>query len=325
MEDYKVVRYSSLNYVEWNAFVSKAKNATFLFHRDFMDYHQDRFEDFSLLVYQKDKLVAILPANEHENKVYSHQGLTYGGLVLNEVIKFEVVLEVFKELLMYLSSSGFESLILKQIPSIYNTVISEEIQYLMFILKAELIRRDTLSVIDLNNKIKISNNRMEGFKRGKKHRLVIKEEDSFDLFWNNILIKNLKEKHQAKPVHSLNEIILLKKNFPRNIRQFNVYKDDRIVAGTTVFESKSVAHSQYISGDENKNMLGSLDFLHVHLINDVFKNKKYFDFGTSNESNGLQINRGLQFWKEGFGARTLTQDFYQVKIDNYQLLNNVFV
>lgn len=325
MENYKVVRYSSLNYVEWNEFVSKAKNATFLFHRDFMEYHQDRFEDFSLLVYKKHKLVAVLPANKQGDEIYSHQGLTYGGLILQEAIKFDVVLDVFKELLKYLSVSGFESLILKQIPSIYNTVVSEEIEYLLFILKAKLIKRDTLSVIDLNNKIKISNNRMEGFKRGEKHHLVIKEEDNFELFWNNILIRNLNEKHQAKPVHSLSEITMLKKNLPNNIRQFNVYKDKRIVAGTTVFESKHVAHSQYISGDENKNVLGSLDFLHIHLVNEVFKDKKYFDFGTSNENNGLQINKGLQFWKEGFGARTLTQDFYKVKIDNYQLLNNVFI
>ena len=325
MINYRVIKYSYLNYTTWNDFVSKSKNATFLLHRDFMDYHKDWFEDFSLLVYKKNKLVAVLPANKSGHQIYSHQGLTYGGLVLPEAIKFDVVLEVFKVLLKYLSLSGFESLILKQIPSIYNTVVSEEIEYLMFILKSELIKRDTLSVIDLNNKIKISNNRMEGFKRGKKHHLVIKEEDSFDLFWNNILIKNLNEKHQAKPVHSLSEITLLKKKLPNNIRQFNVYHQNKIVAGTTIFESKYVAHSQYISGDENKNVLGSLDFLHIHLINEVFNDKKYFDFGTSNENNGLQINKGLQFWKEGFGARTLTQDFYKVKIDNYQLLNNVFI
>ncbi|WP_194765858.1 GNAT family N-acetyltransferase [Tamlana sp. I1] len=290
-----------------------------------MEYHQDRFEDYSLLIFKKDKLIAVLPANKSGDTVYSHQGLTYGGLILLHTIKFDSVIVIFKELLEFLNKNGFDTLVIKQIPSIYNTFFTEEVQYLMFILNADLIKRDTLSVIDLNNKLKISNNRLEGFKRGNKHQLLLKEEDDFELFWNKILIKNLKEKHNAKPVHSLDEIRMLKSRFPNNIRQFNVYKNNQIVAGTTIFESEHVVHSQYISGNADNNELGSLDFLHVTLINDIFKHKKYFDFGTSNENKGMQINKGLQFWKEGFGARTVTQDFYKVSTSSYNSLNDVMI
>ena len=325
MDKYQVIKYKPDCYEEWNHFIEDAKNATFLFHRDFMEYHAERFEDFSLMVYKKDRLLALLPANKLGNDIYSHQGLTYGGLVLYEFIKFEVVADIFLEILKYLKANKLQNLVLKQIPSIYLGCFTDEIDYLLFILKAELIKKDTLSVIALNNKLKISSNRLEGYKRGVKHDLVVKEEDNFELFWNDILIKNLKHKHNAKPVHSLKEIILLKKYFPKNIRQFNVYKKDTIVAGTTIFESKYVAHSQYISADSNKNELGSLDFLHHHLITDVFKSKRYFDFGISNENNGINVNKGLQFWKEGFGARTVTQDFYKVDVGSYKLLEKLFV
>lgn len=325
MDNYKVIKYSPDFYNKWNDFIKNSKNGTFLFCRDFMDYHKDRFEDFSLLVFKNEKLVAVLPANKVGQKIYSHQGLTYGGLILKKDVKFNIVIEIFFNLLCSLKESGFENLIMKQVPSIYESIFTEEIQYLMFVLKAKLIRRDTLSVIDLNNKLKISNNRQEGYKKAQKYNLVIKEEDNFESFWNTILVKNLKEKHNARPVHTIDEINILKKLFPENIRQFNVYNKDKIVAGTTIFESQNVAHSQYISGDENKNILGSLDFLHIHLVNEIFKRKKYFDFGTSNENNGLQINKGLQFWKEGFGARTVIQDFYDVKTSNYLLLNNVYI
>ena len=44
-----------------------------------MDYHKDRFEDYSLMVFKDEKLVAVLPANRVEDKLFSHQGLTYGG------------------------------------------------------------------------------------------------------------------------------------------------------------------------------------------------------------------------------------------------------
>ena len=81
---YNIKKYHKNDYKIWNEFIAHAKNATFLFHRDFVEYHQDRFEDFSLLVFEDEKLKAVLPANIKENLVYSHQGLTYGGLVYKE-------------------------------------------------------------------------------------------------------------------------------------------------------------------------------------------------------------------------------------------------
>ena len=309
----------------WNTFLSKAKNATFLFDRDFMEYHQDRFDDFSLMVFKNEKLVAVLPANKTRDEVHSHQGLTYGGLVINSSLKFQVLFEIFKALLKFLHEEQIRILVLKQIPFIYNILPSDEQQYLMFILKAKLLRRDALSVIDLNQKLMISSNRMEGVKRAQKFQLTIKEENTFDRFWNEILIPNLKERHGVKPVHSLEEITLLKKRFPENIRQFNIYDQNIIVAGTTIFETKTVAHSQYISGSNDKNQTGSLDILHYHLITVVFKDKKYFDFGISNENQGKNLNKGLLFWKEGFGARTITQDFHEIKTENYKLLDTVFI
>jgi hypothetical protein len=47
----------------WDAFVSGAKNGVFLFNRDYMDYHSDRFQDYSLLFFRDNCLVALLPAN----------------------------------------------------------------------------------------------------------------------------------------------------------------------------------------------------------------------------------------------------------------------
>ena len=64
---------------EWDSFISVSKNSTFLFKRDFMDYHSDKFKDNSLLIYKNSKLVALFPLNIADGKVYSHQGLTYGG------------------------------------------------------------------------------------------------------------------------------------------------------------------------------------------------------------------------------------------------------
>lgn len=323
---YEIQKYSSEKYKEWNQFVALAKNATFLFHRDFMEYHQDRFDDFSLLIFdEKKKLKAILPANRVGDVLHSHQGLTYGGLVLNQKTKLQEVIEMLHFVLKFLNENAFSSLQLKQLPTIYHESPSDEIEYLSFILNAKLIRRDSLSVINLETDFEFSSSRAEGIKRGTDFELEFKEEHDFTSFWNEILIPNLEQKYNTKPVHSLEEITYLKSKFPNSIRQFNVYKEGKIVAGATVFESDFVAHSQYISADDSKNTTGSLDFLHNRLITYTFRNKKYFDFGISNENQGQNINQGLLFWKEGFGARTIVQNFYEIETKNYPLLENVLI
>jgi uncharacterized protein (DUF486 family) len=48
---------------------------------------EDRFQDYSLLIFEEDKLIAVLPANRVGETVYSHQGLTYGGLVYKKQTK----------------------------------------------------------------------------------------------------------------------------------------------------------------------------------------------------------------------------------------------
>lgn len=325
MNKYTVKKYTENDFTIWNDFIAQSKNATFLFHRDFMEYHKDRFQDYSLIVLDGEKWAAVLPSNSVGNEIFSHQGLTYGGLVYNEKVKLAAVLEIFKVVLSFLNENNMQKLQLKLIPSIYHQKPAEELNYVLFLLQAQLIRRDTLAVIDLSNSYSLSKLRKRGVKNGINNRLIIKEVDDFTDFWNEILIPNLAQKHQARPVHSLEEITRLKAVFPEKIRQFNVYENDIIVAGTTIFETSTVAHSQYISGKEDKNELGGLDLLFYHLISEVFKNKRYFDFGISNENQGRNLNDGLSYWKESFGANTIVHDFYEVETLNYNVLDTVLI
>ena len=290
-----------------------------------MEYHADRFTDNSLLVLKKEKVVAVMPANISGTTVYSHQGLTYGGLLLQKKTKLKEATAIFNSILQFLNEAGIEKLHIKMLPKIYTILPTDEMEYLLFITDAEKVRTDVLSVIDTQNPLKIAPNRLEGVKKAEKNGLRIVEENDFEAFWEKILIPNLALRHQALPVHSLGEITELAKNFPKNIIQFNVYKNDEIVGGTTIFETESVAHVQYISANEDKQTLGTLDFLFEYLISKRFKKKRFFDFGTSNENQGKNVNEGLLYWKECFGARTIAQSFYEVKTENYKKLETVFI
>ena len=326
MNSYKIIKYTSEHYQMWNNFVAQAKNATFLFHRDFMEYHSDRFEDYSLLVFdEKENLKAILSANISENKLYSHQGLTYGGIVIDASLKLEKFISIYSEILLFLNENQIQIINFKLIPSIYCSQPSEEIKYALFLSEAKLARRDALVTIDLQSQFKIDSNRIEGVKRAEKLGLKIKKEINFTSFWNTVLIPNLEAKHEVKPVHTLAEIQILQEKFPNNVVQYNVYENNEIVAGTTLFLDKKTVHVQYISAIGDKNQHGALDYLFHKLITEEFNDFSYFDFGISNENQGKNINKGLQYWKETFGARTFCQDFYEVETKNFVKLNQVFI
>ena len=210
MKNYTVRLYQENDYKNWNAFIGQAKNATFLFHRDFMEYHNDRFQDYSLIVLDGEKWVAVLPANVVGNAVFSHQGLTYGGLVYNEKVKLASIITIFKSVLSFLNANKMEKLLVKLIPSIYHQKPAEELNYALFLTEAQLIRRDTMAVVDLLNKNNLSKLRKRSIQKGVLNDFVIKEVDDFEEFWNEILIPSLAQKHQAKPVHNLEEITKLK-------------------------------------------------------------------------------------------------------------------
>ncbi len=325
MQDFKVLQYKPSHKNEWNAFALDSNQQTFLFLRDFMDYHSDRFQDFSLMIYNDDELMALLPANKIDNEIYSHQGLTYGGLIYKSTLQSQEFIGILKTVLEYLSENGIKSLLIKELPFVFlDNQTNNPLAYLCFKLNAQLQRMDIHSVLELKFK-SYNRSRKNGYKRGLKNNLTVIETDDFESFWNEILIPNLDDRYNVRPVHSLEEIQLLKSRFPNKIRQFNVYLKDKIVAGTTIFETKHVAHSQYISGNADKNALGSLDFLHHYLLEEVFADKSYFNFGISNENDGQNINEGLQYWKEGYGAHSITQGFYKIETSKYKHLEDIYV
>jgi len=290
-----------------------------------MDYHKDRFHDASLMIYKSQNLIAVLPANKMGNAVYSHQGLSYGGLIVKQKIKLEEFISIFKAILKWFYENEVSTLLIKELPQFYSQVPNDELHYLAFILKAKVNRVDALSVLNLKEEFSLSKLRKRGVKKAKKLGLIVKEETGFEGFWNSILIPNLQNRFNANPTHSLAEIELLHQKFPNHIKQFNVYENNTLVAGITVFEMETVVHAQYISANSSRQENGSLDFLVNELITNVYKDKLYFDFGISNENQGQNINQGLLYFKESFGARTITQSFYEFNTANYKQLDAIML
>lgn len=315
MTKFTVKKYDQNDYKIWNDFIAQAKNATFLFHRDFMEYHKDRFEDFSLLVYQDEKLISILPANKVANAIYSHQVLTYGGLVSIAKVKGEKVEAVLDAILYFLKENSFETFYYKPIPNFYFPEGNNEIDFFLFKRGAVLDRKEMNLAVNLELPLQISKSKLKHFRRIEDLDLDIMEEEDFNPFWEKILEPRLLEKFNVKPVHTKEEILLLKQNFPENIRQYSVYQNDEIIAGITIFETENVVKSQYGATSKKGEEFRALDFLFINLIEKYKrKGKRFFDMGIVNEENESGYHSGLLKQKEELGCTVYNQDFYKIEI-----------
>jgi hypothetical protein len=305
-------RYTERDFDTWNRFVAESKNGTFLFHRDYMDYHRNRFADFSFLIFdEQGNLVALLPANGSGGELHSHGGLTYGGVISDSRMTTIRMVHLFENLLAHLASTGVGALHYKVVPRIYHKLPADEDQYALFLNGAELKRRDVLSVVSPGSAGPVQKRRSRGSDSATRAGVTVEESEDLAAFWA-ILEDNLRERYSRKPVHTLDEIELLRRRFPENIRLFVARANGRVAGGTLVYLSDQVAHAQYIASDRIGRELCVLDLLFLSLI-EKLRGPRYFDFGISTEAEGTRLNRGLIEYKEGFGARAVAHDHYLIR------------
>jgi hypothetical protein len=319
MSHIKAISYDHTRKSEWDAFVAQAKNGVFLFCRDYLEYHADRFPDASLMFYRTDgQLGALMPATIRDGMLSSHAGLTFGGVVSDNAMKAALMLEVFDALRANLIERGLKGLSYKAVPHIYHRLPAEEDLYALYRHGAKMVRRDISSAILLQEKLSFSKGRKWALKQANKHGLEVRRSDDFAGFMA-IEQQVLSEKHNLRPVHTAEEIQLLAGRFPNNIKLFSAYCDGEMLAGVVMYESDNVAHAQYMAANNDGKLKGALDLVLDYLISEYYRDKKYFDFGISTEDDGRYLNSGLIENKQSFGARAIVHDFYQITLADCEL------
>lgn len=310
---YIVKRYTTDQQVLWDNFVDSSRNGTFLHKRGYMDYHSHRFTDHSLMFYRGEELVAIVPAHIKENCFCSHNGLTYGGMLLPCNTTTADVLELFNAMAGYLQeNTAVTSIIYKPTPHIYHSYPCEEDLYALFRHGATLTERKVSSAIPLNEPLPIGGRRKLTAKT--KASLHIVEDGDLATFWE-ILHERLQNKYDTAPVHSIEEISLLKERFPKNIKLYSVADNDgNTLGGVVLFITGNVIHMQYSATTEEGRRLSALDYLYEELINNRYAGKGYFDFGISVEDGGRYLNCGLIAYKERLGGRAVVYDTYVIDL-----------
>ena len=197
---FEIRRYTSELADEWNQFVAESKNGTFLFDRRYMDYHSDRFSDYSLLFYIGNRLLAVLPAHSNGDTLCSHNGLTYGGLVMSSRLTVAQTMNLFRELNELLRQEGFRHVSYKCIPWIYHRLSAEEDLYALYHeCRARIVARDFATNIFLSVGMRWDRVRRRGVIRATKAGVSIECSDDYSAFWD-VLAQNLLSKYGVKPV-----------------------------------------------------------------------------------------------------------------------------
>jgi hypothetical protein len=305
--------YKPENKGEWDSFVENSKNGVFLFNRDYMEYHHDRFEDHSLIFSENGRVLAVLPASIENGVLYSHGGLTFGGVVSGYDMKTFQMLGVFGALIQHCKDAGIKEVVYKKIPYIFNSVPADEDLYALFACDAKLVSRNASTCIYMPELRSFSDGRKSSIRKAKKNGLAVRESSDYESFMS-ILAGTLEERHGVKPVHTVEEIKLLAGRFPNNIKLFGSFQAEKMMAGVVMYESKNVAHIQYVANSKEGWDIGAQDIVEDYLINTQYKAKRYFDFGISTENQGTLLNLGLILRKENFSASAVMYDVYQIVV-----------
>lgn len=317
--EWEILKYSPELRAAWESVVVASGHASILPHRDYLEYHGDRFEDFSVICYHDGVPVAVMPAHREGDTLRSHRGLTFGGLIVRQGVEPDIWKNVFAGLIRGLSACGLRRLYYSRAPEFYFSDGRQLDLHLLRRLGASLEARDFTSVISPGGfRLRASDRRY--LRRCRDQGMTVVESDDFRLFWDEVLTPSLRSRHGVAPVHSLEEISYLKSKFPARIRLHTVRSEREILAGAVVYESRHVAHVQYSAATAAGLDRRALLFLFAELIQGSYPDR-YFSFGTSVEPRTGEVNAGLLRSKQRFGATQWPQEVYRLELESATALS----
>lgn len=311
----EILQYDDSLAERWDEHCRRSINGTFLHTRRFLSYHGDRLRDRSVVVLHDGELVAILPAAEaisDQSLVVSHPGATYGGFVHDGWLTGQRMLDAVEGVVAHFHASGFSAFRYKAVPYVYANCPAQDDSYAFFRLGATRVRCDLSSSIDLGGRRTPSQRRRRALRKARSNVVVIDGLGLLPAFYE-VLVENLDNRHGARPVHRLDELQLLADRFPDEIALSVATVGERIVAGVLFFQTARVVHAQYIASTREGQEVSALDAIFEDAISAAaIGERRYFDFGISNEDEGLILNEGLYRFKTEFGGGGVVHEQYEI-------------
>ena len=325
MLEYQIKWYDDVDFEKWDEFIQgQSINGTLLQTRKFLSYHpSERFRDRSVVVINKGAIVAVCPAcelSENGNKIFlSHGGSTYGGLIVSpSICQMEKIYQLIKTVESFLRDFGFSKIIYKQTPDLLslskNDLLDFCLKYAGYDEKQELnlyIDFEHYSEEIIRN---FDQGRRRWIKKCINRGMELKElrtKDELNVF-HNVLTDNLK-KYGKSPVHTVEELLMLRDILKDEVKFWGVNFDGRIVAGAMVFYFNKVRcmHTHYLAADSKFDEYSPMSYLYYSMIDHATKQGyRSVSWGIITDHDG-NMNWNLCRTKESYGSRHAINRIYE--------------
>jgi hypothetical protein len=312
-DDCLVIRYRDEMKESWDSFVAQAKNGSFLFMRNYMEYHRDRFDDYSLLFVSKARVIACLPAHRIDDVLCSHRGLTFGGLIMHERIQLSQVMTVFRSLLDHMKSNGIRTLYYRHMPHPYHRLPAEEDIFVLSGLGARTVETKATCVAPVGTPVRYSPEIRRVVKRFATAGLTLRRSFNFAAFIAHCETY-LWRRRGARPVHTGAELERLAALFPDNILLYVVERNSNFEGGLVIYRNAACARAQYVAQTTFGQEAQIMPAIYDHVSTKVLPTGTMFDFGPSTDPATGLLDESLHWYKESFGARTILLSSYQLSM-----------
>jgi hypothetical protein len=308
---------------EWDRYVRQANNGTLFHLRRFLSYHPpNRYKDHSLVLTGPKGFQALFPAAEQvvngERLLVSHPGASYGGPVTPVGLTFQGSYDLVESLIQYAREAEFQQIELTLPPTIYNRRLSNYIDFALLQHGFAYTKREISSILFLEqtpeeNLAKFSDSSRRAVRKALNSGVEIHFSNDYETFYQ-ILLHNLKRRHNVQPTHTLEELLRLAELFPESIHLLAAFLDDRMIAGITIFDTTpEVTLAFYISHDEAFQQYRAVNLLFYEMIRwAIDSGFRYLDFGIFTVH--MKPNFGLARFKESFGAGGMFRDTLRIQL-----------
>ncbi|RZS98272.1 hypothetical protein [Cecembia calidifontis] len=292
---------------QWEAFIDHSANGTFLHKRSFLEYHGDRFEDVSVMVWEGEELLAVFPAHQVGNQIFSHKGLSFGGWIFKKDLSSFSQTQIINSILEFYKNQEIKSLRVAPVPYYYGQekgLNSLDYDSLGF----EISDNKEVYLIEAPFVLK-DKGKKKGVRRAVRKGLEVMEGEVSQVFWEKLMLPMYAAKIGKAPVHSWKEIALLSERHPGRIQLISAFLGEELLAGIVIFRHPRVIKVQYSAVTEKGKISRAMDLLMHYLMN--LPNIHYIDLGTVYDGQTGKKLESLAYWKESFGAKTYFSFIYE--------------
>ncbi|MDR3626374.1 MAG: GNAT family N-acetyltransferase [Ignavibacteriaceae bacterium] len=318
----EIIKYTEEWKERWDNFILSSNNGTMFHLQNFFDYHTPgKFKFDHLIFLKKNKIFAVLPGAIKDGTFESPIGASYGSIVTKD-IKFVETMEIVSTLLNYGKENNIKEFILTPAPMIYEKYQNQNLDFAMLWQGFSFQLHYISSAIKLDKDREITG-RFSPNSRRNIHKSLLNPDirveinERYDEFYP-ILLEN-KARHDAKPTHSYEDLMKLKKILPDNLKLFMIYLGEKPIGGSLMFfTNKRVALCFY-----NMMLYEYAEYMPMHrIMYDIVKyctenGYSYVDIGVSQDTkaeNPMTPSMSLIEFKEQFDAKTIMRNTFQIKL-----------